>query len=116
MAWPTCTAASRLKSASSASIRPNMAMSTAPSALRRTSHERVTIEHWAPGGTVSPANPDGLELLVVSGSLSDGNDEMGRWTWLRLPASLDLAAAIGPKGARVWMKRRRLLQDNVVPF
>ena len=33
----TCTAASRLKSGSSASMRPNMAMSTAPSAWRSTS-------------------------------------------------------------------------------
>jgi anti-sigma factor ChrR (cupin superfamily) len=79
-------------------------------------HERVTIEDWAPGGTVAVANPDGLELLVVSGSFSDGSEEMERWTWLRLPAGLDLAAAVGSKGARVWMKGGPLLQDNVVPF
>jgi hypothetical protein len=79
-------------------------------------HERVGIEDWAPGDAVSLANPDGLELLVLSGSFSDGTEEMERWTWLRLPAGLDLAATVGPEGARVWMKSGPLLQDNVVPF
>lgn len=96
-----------------AAHRPGVEASTV---LFDNGHERVVIEDWGPDGRVVVANPDGLELLVLSGAFSDGTEEMERWTWLRLPAGLDLAAEVGAKGARVWMKSGSLLQDNVVAF
>jgi hypothetical protein len=74
------------------------------------------LEDWEPGARVSLSNPAGLEVLVLSGSFSDGAEDLERWSWLRLPAGTDLEADVGPNGARVWYKSGPLLQDNVVPF
>lgn len=79
-------------------------------------HEKVTLEDWLPGATVVTVNSRGLELLVLSGSFSDGREELQRWSWLRLPAGADLHARVGPGGARIWLKSAPLLHDRVCAF
>ncbi|MDE3237952.1 MAG: cupin domain-containing protein [Paracoccaceae bacterium] len=78
--------------------------------------ERVVIEDWQPGALVRVENIRGLELLVLSGSLSVDGDRMGPQGWLRLPAGHMLAASVGPQGAQVWMKDAPLQHPDVLPL
>lgn len=80
------------------------------------SHEEVRLENWQAGETVRVENPNGLELLVLKGGISNGVETFEPLSWLRLPAGTDLTARVGMKGARVWWKKGPLLQDNVCEF
>lgn len=84
--------------------------------LFKSPSERVLLETWQPGAEVRLDNPEGLELLVLDGGFSDGNDRLDAQSWLRLPAGTPLHARVGPEGARVWFKAARLLHDNVCAF
>jgi hypothetical protein len=78
--------------------------------------ERVFLEEWQPDAAVELANPEGLELLVIDGTFTDGADKLDRWSWLRLPAGQPLRARAGPQGARVWYKLAPLLHADVCAF
>jgi anti-sigma factor ChrR (cupin superfamily) len=78
--------------------------------------ERVMLESWQPGATVEVANPNGLELLVVSGAFHDGTSELPPLSWLRLPPPEPLRARAGAEGARVWFKSAPLLHAEVCAF
>ncbi len=78
--------------------------------------ERVTLEDWAPGASVSLPNPRGLELLVISGSLRTAGDTLGPETWQRLPAGRSFEAVAGGDGARVWIKDAPLQHADVLPM
>lgn len=79
-------------------------------------HEQVRVDEWQPGAKLRLANPDGLELLVLSGGFSDGTETFETQSWLRLPAGSHLKAQVGADGARIWLKAGPLLQHNVVQF
>ena len=78
--------------------------------------ERVRIDAWAPGSTVELPNPRGLELLVLSGSFSDGAERLERWSWLRLPAGVALRGRAGEHGVRVWSKSAPLRHATECAF
>jgi quercetin dioxygenase-like cupin family protein len=96
--------------------------------LHRDAREAVRIETWAAGATVVHAAPGGIEIFVLAGSFdaSAGNDHadpvatghssgamqtMRRWSWLRLPPGMPLAARVGKDGARVWIKEGHLAPE-----
>ncbi len=79
-------------------------------------HETVTLEEWRPGVLIERANPRGLELLVLSGTFSDGQEALQRWSWLRLPAGQGLRVRAGSEGARVWLKSAPLLHERACPL
>ncbi|MFP5405382.1 MAG: cupin, partial [Gammaproteobacteria bacterium] len=62
---------------------------------------------------VTIANERGLEFLVLSGSLVVGDDTLAAQSWGRLPAAMPLRAAVGRRGARLWMKDGALLHRDV---
>lgn len=70
--------------------------------------ETVRSERWDPGTGVSLALPEGGELLVLDGSLTESGEELVKGSWLRLPVGQTLAARAGPDGARIWMKLRHI--------
>ncbi len=70
--------------------------------------EQVHIERWAPGATVSRNVPDGLELLVLAGTLVEAGETFGHLSWLRLPAGATLDAQAGAQGCRLWIKTGHL--------
>jgi quercetin dioxygenase-like cupin family protein len=78
--------------------------------------ERVCIEAWAPGATVELPNPRGLELLVLSGSLADGEERLERWSWLRLPLGVALRGRAGEQGVRIWSKSAALRHASECAF
>jgi len=79
-------------------------------------HEEVRAEIWERDAVVEIANPSGLELLVMDGSVTDGTELLEKHTWLRLPPGLHLKARTGARGARIWLKAGALLQDNICEF
>ncbi|RFB94758.1 cupin [Rhizobium leguminosarum bv. trifolii] len=78
--------------------------------------ERVMLDDWQAHVDIELANPRGLELLVIDGSLTQAGDTLERWSWLRLPAGQSFRASIGARGARVWYKSAPLIHDDVCAF
>jgi quercetin dioxygenase-like cupin family protein len=78
--------------------------------------ERVLREDWEPEATIHLENPEGLELLVLAGELTEKDELLDCWTWLRLPAGQPFDAVVGKGGARVWMKSGPLLHHDVCKF
>ena len=73
--------------------------------LHADAHECVRIEHWAAERVLELKASDGMELLVLEGSFSGGDESFLPWSWLRLPAADHLQVRVGAEGARVWVKR-----------
>ncbi len=76
--------------------------------LFQDARETVQCETWDAGARVTMAMPEGAELLVLDGSLTDHGDTLHPHSWLRLPMGDTLDAVAGPRGARVWIKLRGL--------
>ena len=77
--------------------------------------ETVQIETWDAGAAVQLALPDGAELLVLEGSLTESGDALHRHSWLRIPAGGRLDAVAGAQGARLWLKLRGLGDGGAWP-
>ena len=75
--------------------------------------ENIRFESWMAGGAITVENPRGLEMLVLSGSLSVGDQMLTSQSWARLPAGEALHAVCGPEGAKVWLKDAALLHPEV---
>jgi anti-sigma factor ChrR (cupin superfamily) len=84
--------------------RPGVAV--AP--LFRDAREDVRIERWAPGAEVACGDPGGAELLVLEGSMAEGDARFGPQGWLRLPPGETARLTAGPEGARLWVKTGHL--------
>ncbi len=82
--------------------------------LHEDERERVRIELWPAGTTISLNGPSGLEILTLDGSFIEDSEVFNRHSWLRLPPGAKLAAVTGPDGARVFIKSGHLahLTDN----
>ncbi|KAB2674085.1 MULTISPECIES: cupin domain-containing protein [Hyphomicrobiales] len=77
-------------------------------------HEVVRLEEWMAGEIIIVANPQGLELLVLSGTFTANGMTLNAQSWGRLPANVDLSALAGSEGACVWIKEAPLLHDAVL--
>ena len=82
--------------------------------LHEDERERVTYTEAAPGAAFEAADPGGIELLVLDGTLSDDSRTLRRGSWLRLPDGTPFTGVCGPEGARVWMKSGHLV-DAAAP-
>ncbi len=76
--------------------------------LHEDERERVIMERWAPGTRRTLDASGGLEVFVVTGTLSDGVDRLDRWDWLRLPVGATFKAMAGSEGVCVWVKTGHL--------
>lgn len=76
--------------------------------LHRDAFEVVTYSHLEAGATLGKADAGGIEMLVISGSVKEGDDTLGKGAWLRLPDGEALNATAGDKGAKVWIKTGHL--------
>lgn len=70
--------------------------------------EEVRLESWLANIKVTIDAPDGAELLVLSGSLTEGADELTANSWLRSPANSQIVAKTGARGAKIWLKTGHL--------
>ncbi len=78
--------------------------------------EEVGLEEWEAGAEVTIENPDGLEFLVLRGTLNAGGEVLERLAWGRLPTGRDLRAVTGAEGAQIWVKRGPLMHADVCAF
>ena len=67
--------------------------------------EQVSLERWEAGALLPSANPYGMEVLVLAGSIVEDLDLLEPMSWLRLPKGMPLQAKAGSAGARCWIKR-----------
>jgi hypothetical protein len=77
--------------------------------------ELVLLERWAPGISIAVPLPEGIELLVLDGSFTEGGEEFTRLSWLRLPAGARLQATAGRGGCEVWVKSGHLAREPRLP-
>lgn len=66
--------------------------------------ECVTVETWQAGAAVLLPNHQGLEMVVISGSMTIEGVTLSPQGWARLPAGMSPAAQAGPEGAELWIK------------
>lgn len=66
--------------------------------------EEVRLETWLAHTEVKIEAPQGAEILVLSGSFIEGNDELLTNSWLRVPVNSQIIAKTGDQGAKVWLK------------
>jgi len=78
--------------------------------------ERVSIEDWQPGASVTVENQRGLEYLVISSGFAVAGETLQPQSWGRLPASQPLEATVGPEGAQVWIKEAPLRHPDILPM
>lgn len=76
--------------------------------LHRDDREVVTYHRLAPNTALNIDASGGIEVLVLSGTLTEGNDTLSEGSWLRLPEGDALQAESGPEGATLWMKTGHL--------
>ncbi|MEO1975110.1 MAG: cupin domain-containing protein [Paracoccaceae bacterium] len=76
--------------------------------------ERVTLETWTPGATVTVDNARGLEFLVVTGGFTTRGETLAPQSWGRLPAGTALDATVGTAGATVWIKHAPLQHEDIL--
>ncbi len=72
--------------------------------------EHVTLQHWDAGVSHPLEAPDGAEVLVLQGSLSQGGTPLGPRDWLRVPPGDRVSLTAGPEGAQIWVKTGHLAQ------
>jgi ChrR Cupin-like domain len=77
--------------------------------------ELVRLERWAPASVVDIPVPGGIELLVLSGCLTEGGEDFARHSWLRLPAGARLRATAGQGGCTLWVKSDHLARKPRLP-
>jgi anti-sigma factor ChrR (cupin superfamily) len=84
--------------------------------LHEDGHEVVALERWRAGTQVSLQSPAGLELFVLDGNFTDGDDDHFRYqSWLRLPPGSHGGAQAGSQGCRVWIKTGHLARAPRIP-
>ena len=76
--------------------------------LHRDAREVVTYSQIAAGASLTHTDAGGIEMLVISGSVTESGEDLGQGAWLRLPQSQPLRAVAGPDGAKVWIKTGHL--------
>ena len=76
--------------------------------LHQDARETVTFSQLDPHANLHVEDAGGIEILVISGTMSEGGDVLKTGSWLRLPDGVALTAQGGADGAKVWMKTGHL--------
>lgn len=76
--------------------------------LHRDDREVVTYSHLDAGAVLNNTDAGGIEMLVISGSVTEGGETLGKGAWLRLPEGQPLDAIAGDDGAKLWIKSGHL--------
>lgn len=76
--------------------------------LHKDEREEVRLEEWASNTEIIVDAPKGAELLVLSGSFTEGEDELVTNSWLRSPIHSHIIAKTGDQGAKIWLKKGHL--------
>lgn len=77
-------------------------------ALHQDARETVVMERWDAGVERRIDASGGLEIFILEGEVTEGDDALGRWDWMRLPLGARFKGVAGASGARVWIKTGHL--------
>lgn len=80
----------------------------ATAVLHKDDRETVTFSKLLPGAVLGSTSSGGIELLVMSGTVTEGGETLKKGAWLRLPEGAALQAVAGDEGAQIWMKSGHL--------
>ncbi len=74
------------------------------------SDAREVVSHIVlePGAELNEDAAGGIELLVLSGDMTEGGETLRAGSWLRLPEGAALSAIAGSGGAHLWIKMGHL--------
>ncbi|MFZ4834067.1 cupin domain-containing protein [Rouxiella sp. Mn2063] len=82
--------------------------------LYQSEDENVRLERRLPGDLLFKNElPQGAELLILAGSLSENNQSYERYSWLRLPAGDFPALIVGSEGVTLYIKTGHLRERNL---
>lgn len=76
--------------------------------LHQDARETVTYHHLEAGATLTASDQGGIELLMISGSVSESGETLTKGSWLRVPEGQQLKAVAGADGAKIWIKSGHL--------
>ena len=76
--------------------------------LHKDARETVTYSELDAGAAFVNSDAGGIELLVISGSITESGEELEEGAWLRLPEGQMLTAQAGKDGAKLWIKTGHL--------
>lgn len=76
--------------------------------LHKDDREVVSYSHIDAEATLTSQAQGGIEVLVIDGSITTGDDTLRKNDWLRLPERETLSAVGGPEGAKLWIKTGHL--------
>lgn len=76
--------------------------------LFENAEERVEVLTLAPDDSLDLNASGGAEVFVLSGSITEAQDTLTAWDWLRLPPGRNSTLQAGPDGARLWTKTGHL--------
>ena len=76
--------------------------------LHKDDRETVTYRKLEAGAALKVNDAGGIEVLVLTGEITEGGDKLQKGSWLRLPEGQALNAEAGASGATVWMKTGHL--------
>ncbi len=77
--------------------------------LHRDDREVVTYHHLDVDAVLTKGEAGGIEMLVISGSVTESGDTLSKGAWLRLPEGQQLKATAGEDGAKIWIKTGHLI-------
>jgi anti-sigma factor ChrR (cupin superfamily) len=83
--------------------------------LYQDARENVHLEHWCADAQIFLPATGGVEILVLEGGFSDGNETFEPQSWLRLPRGKKLRAHSGANGCKVWIKTGHLAHPQTAP-
>ena len=76
--------------------------------LHQDARETVRFVALDAGCMLSETPQGGAEVLMISGSATEGSDTLVHGSWLRLPQGADLRITAGADGAKFWIKTGHL--------
>lgn len=76
--------------------------------LHKDEREKVTYSQLESGASLTNNDEGGIEMLVISGSVTEGESILNKGAWLRLPEGQNLNIKAGELGATVWIKTGHL--------
>jgi len=76
--------------------------------LHSDTRETVRFIDLEAGQHLNEAPSGGAELLMLSGTASEGDDTLVNGSWLRLPEGTALSLTAGEQGAKLWIKTGHL--------
>lgn len=76
--------------------------------LHKDERETVSFHHMDAGSILDITAAGGIEVLMISGSMTTKGDMLRKGSWLRIPENQSLTAVAGEDGAQVWIKTGHL--------